>query len=194
MNLRYPVVLASASPRRRELLRTLVPEFEIVISNVDEERDPHPDPVQQAEDLASAKALTISRIRPNALVIGADTVVALKQGDHWLQLAKPNDVVASMRMLRLLSGRSHIVVTGVCIRSPDGGAVFSEETTVAFRELSEAEIFEYAQDGEPLDKAGGYAIQGGAARFIESIGGSHSNVVGLPMEALSVALSRYVSA
>lgn len=185
------MVLASGSPRRRELLAALVPEFEVSVPSIDEDALTVDDPVQTAEDLASAKALAIAQLRQDALVIAADTVVAVREGGRWTQLAKPTDGDDAARMLGLLSGRSHLVVTGVCLRSPDGGAVFSEESTVVFRDLSEHEICEYVRSGEPMDKAGAYAIQGGASEFVEILGGSLTNVIGLPMEALELALTRF---
>lgn len=168
-----------------------MPEFEVSVPSIDEDALTVDDPVQTAEDLASAKALAIAQLRQDALVIAADTVVAVREGGRWTQLAKPTDGDDAARMLGLLSGRSHLVVTGVCLRSPDGGAVFSEESTVVFRDLSEHEIREYVRSGEPMDKAGAYAIQGGASEFVEILGGSLTNVIGLPMEALELALTRF---
>lgn len=177
------MILASASPRRRELLRELVPEFESAVSEVDEESQTKEDPWHTAEHLAEAKALAVLSMRPEVRVIGGDTVVAVKN-DGWEQLAKPATFDEACEMLRRLSGREHVVITGVCVASADGVRTASETTRVAFRRLSEEEIREYVATGEPMDKAGAYAIQGGAAGFVESVDGSVSNVVGLPLELL----------
>ena len=179
-----PVVLASGSPRRKELLARLVPEFEILVSDVDEEALTVADPIQTAEGLAEAKARAVARLRPDALVIGADTVVFL-EGE---QFAKPGDAEDAKRMLRALGGRTHTVATGVALVSPDGAIVFHDRTLVTFRDLTDAEIRAYVATGEPMDKAGAYAIQGGAAAFVLRREGSESNVVGLPLERLATFL------
>lgn len=131
--------------------------------------------------LARDKARAIHQIRPEAIVLGADTVVAIA-GEI---LSKPEDEGDAERMLRLLSGRSHEVITGCCLIDGEREDVFFERTVVTFREISLEEIRTYVQTGEPMDKAGSYAIQGGAAVFAVSIEGSLSNVIGLPLEALS---------
>lgn len=174
------LVLASGSPRRKELLARLVPRFEIVVSDVDEEALTVADPIATAEGLAEAKARAVFALRPDALVIGADTVVFL--GDE--QLAKPRDADDAKRMLRALSGRTHTVATGVSLVSPQGATTFHDKTEVTFRDLDDAEIDAYVATGEPMDKAGAYAIQGGGAAFVLHRQGSESNVVGLPLERL----------
>jgi septum formation protein len=184
----YPVILASASPRRRELLRELVTDFEVVITDVDEQELPGESPWGLAERLAETKALAVAGRRPEALVIGGDTVVAFEERDAWRLLAKPTDQGDACAMLASLGGREHLVVTGVCVVWPQGKETFSDRTAVRFRDLSEAEIEDYVAGGEPMDKAGGYAIQGGAAGFVESVEGSVSNVIGLPLERLSEVL------
>ena len=175
-----PIVLASASPRRTDLLRTLIPEFEVVVADVDEEALTVSDPIETAERLAGAKAQAVALLRPDALVIGADTVVFL--GDE--QFAKPHDAEDAKRTLRALSGKTHAVVTGVSLVSSKGVRTFHDRTEVAFRSLTEEEIEDYVATGEPMDKAGAYAIQGGAGAFVARREGSESNVVGLPLEAL----------
>lgn len=174
MDIRYQVVLASASPRRKELLAKLIADFEIVPSGVDEsgQTDPGALARQKAEDVAKA--------HPGALVIGSDTVVFC-QGTP---LGKPSDDNDAMRMLSTLSGKTHTVVTGVCLVWPGGESNFTDSTRVRFRELTEAEINEYVSTGEPSDKAGAYAIQGGASKFVEEIDGDYDNVVGLPVQRL----------
>lgn len=180
-----PIVLASGSPRRRELLRQLIDEFEVVTSDVDEDALTVSDPYETAERLAEAKARAVAILRPGALVIGGDTVVAL-EGE---QFAKPKDVEDAKRMLRALSGRTHVVATGISLVSPDGVRTFHEKTRVTFRGLTDAEIDAYVATGEPMDKAGAYAIQGGAAGFVAKREGSESNVIGLPVGRLRELLS-----
>ena len=178
--MRFPVVLASASPRRKELLARLVPEFEIVVSDVDEEALTVEDPFLTAERLAEAKARAVALLRPDALVVGADTVVSL----DGVQFAKPLDADDARRMLRALSGRTHDVVTGVSLVSLEWTTTFHCLTKVTFRPLSSAEIDAYVATGEPMDKAGAYSIQGGARGFVAERKGSESNVIGLPLKAL----------
>ena len=182
--MRFPIVLASASPRRKELLARLVPEFEIVVSDVDEEALTVADPFLTAERLAEAKACAVALLRPDALVIGADTVVSL----NGLQFAKPRDAEDARRMLRALSGGTHDVITGVSLVSPEGTTTFHDRTEVTFRPLTSEEIDAYVATGEPMDKAGAYAIQGGARGFVAERKGSESNVIGLPLEALGELL------
>jgi len=188
LSLPYPVVLASGSPRRFELLGQIVPSFQIAQPNIDEAGLTSTDPWGTALRLAEAKAREVSKKRPDAIVIAGDTVVTLKVGGSYHQLAKPIDEADARRMLRMLSGTTHQVITGVCIASPMGVETFCETTDVEFRELTDREIVDYVKSGEPMDKAGGYAIQGGAAVFVKNITGSHSNVVGLPVKELRARL------
>ncbi len=180
-----PVVLASGSPRRKELLARLVSEFEVLVSDVDEEALTVADPIETAERLAEAKARAVAVLRPDALVVGADTVVAL--GDE--QFAKPRDAADARRMLRALSGRTHVVATGVSLVAAEGVQTFHDRTHVTFRDLTDAEIEAYVATGEPMDKAGAYAIQGGASAFVLRREGSESNVIGLPLERLAPLLT-----
>jgi septum formation protein len=183
------LILASASPRRRELLALLGHRYEVVPSAYDEVLpDYHPDPAALARHLAAEKALDVAPAHPGALVIGADTIVAL--GDRVY--GKPVDGADAARMLRELSGRTHQVFTGVAVvdtrvpgAEPHG---FSSGTDVVFRELEDAEIRAYVATGEPLDKAGGYAIQGYGAVLIQGIRGDYPNVVGLPLTPLALLL------
>ncbi|MCW5941747.1 MAG: septum formation protein Maf [Fimbriimonadaceae bacterium] len=184
----YPVVLASRSPRRVELLRTRVRSFETISADVDEETHTCQDPWATARRLAELKAAAGFARRPEALVIGGDTVVALRTGEGWTQLAKPAGTEDAATMLRALSGREHVVVSGLALRWPGGSFASAETTVVRFRAITDQEAREYASTGEPLDKAGAYAIQGGAAAFVEWTLGSVTNVIGLPLEALTRAL------
>ena len=172
------IVLASASPRRSELLRAAGLPFTIRIANVDETQFPDEAPHAYVARLSRIKALAVAQ--PDEIVLGADTTVVI--GDETA--GKPMDIDDAARMLRLLSGNWHEVLTGVSLVR--NGEVQTEVavTRVKFAVLSEAEIAWYATSGEPDDKAGAYAIQGLASRFIERIEGSYSNVVGLPIETV----------
>jgi septum formation protein len=184
-----PVVLASASPRRRELLAKIVPDFEVMTADVDEEALTVADPWETAERLAQAKARKVATLRPDARVIAGDTVVALPDGTGYEQLAKPASREDAARILSRLSGRTHLVITGICIFEGDRARTFSATSRVTFRDLDQAQIDAYVATGEPMDKAGAYAIQGGAADFVERLEGSFDNVVGLPVEALREELA-----
>lgn len=170
------IILASASPRRRELLTSLGLEFEIVIPEVDE--TPRPDEIPRgfAERLAAEKAGSISASEETA-VIAADTIVVL--GGRIL--GKPRDEAHAFEMLSELSGKTHQVITGVCIKRGGDRYIFSVVTDVVFRELERGEIIAYIASGDPMDKAGAYAIQGGAAHMVRAVNGSYTNVVGLPV-------------
>jgi septum formation protein len=183
------VVLASGSPRRKELLAKLIPEFEVVVSNAAEEEGPDESPWQIAERLATRKANEVFALYPDRLVIGGDTVVSVEE-EGWVSLGKPTNEDHAVQMLSRLSGRTHVVVTGICLRHPRGSVTASDTTQVRFRQLSKSQIIEYVSLGESFDKAGGYAIQGHAAGFIESIQGSTTNVVGLPLELLAESLQQ----
>jgi len=174
------IVLASSSPRRRGILASLGLRFEARAADVDESLLPSEGAFDAAERLALAKAATVRGAAPDTLVVAADTLVVL-EGEA---LGKPRDRADARRMLSALAGRDHDVVTGVaCAR---GGRVVSgrETTRVVFAPMSRAEIAEYAETGEPDDKAGAYALQGLGGLFVERVEGSPSNVVGLPLRLL----------
>jgi septum formation protein len=202
------LVLASASPRRQELLRNAGISFTVQPADIDETPLAGESPRECAERLAREKALAVWRTRPQDVVLGADTIVVI---DETI-LGKPVDAEDAVRMLRLLSGRVHRVITGVCVvRAGAGGQLpvasesergasqlrqtpyeilrtgnrelraASETTLVTMSQLSDDEIREYVATGEPKDKAGAYAIQGIASRWIPRIEGDYSNVVGLPV-------------
>lgn len=172
------IVLASASPRRRELLSKAGTEFEICAANIPEDPRPGELPVAFAERMAREKAHAVWKLKRGRIILAADTVVAV--GDEIL--GKPRDSEDAVCMLHLLSGKSHKVTTGVCLLGEGFEDVRSETTTVEFSEMLEDEIREYVSTGEPLDKAGAYAIQGGAARWAKKISGDYNNVVGLPVD------------
>ncbi len=173
------LVLASASPRRRDLLKQIgiVPD-EILAADLDETPQKSELPRELALRLCRAKAQAVAKLRPDALVLAADTVVGL--GRRILPKAETPEQVSDC--LKLLSGRRHTVTTGLCLIHPEGRhAARTVETKVRLRRLEAAEIAAYVAGGEGLGKAGGYAIQGWAEAFIPWIGGSYSNVVGLPL-------------
>jgi septum formation protein len=177
--------LASASPRRRELLTQAGYRFEVRPAHIPEDPLPGEDPIAYVTRLAREKAEAVFRDLTDAgpkpektlVVLGADTTVALDN----IILGKPEDAADAARMLRLLSGRTHRVITGVAVVTKKGAEVAAEATAVRFLTLSDAEIAGYVAGGEPMDKAGAYAIQGRAARWIPRIEGCYFNVMGLPL-------------
>ena len=169
------LILASCSPRRSELLTSAGIPFETVSPDVDESCDL---PAGEAVAVLSArKARAVGRLYPGRRVLAADTLVAV----DGRPLGKPADAEDAVRMLRLLSGRTHEVYTGLCLRDKDGCVTEAERTSVRFRTLTDGEIRRYIQTSEPMDKAGAYGIQGKAALFVEAIEGDYYNVVGLPL-------------
>src|ERR1700719_4231941 len=171
------LVLASASPRRQELLRSAGITFEVQPAHIAEDPLPGEAAKECVERLAAEKALAVARRRPHDIVLGADTVVVV---DGQL-LGKPSDAADAARMLRLVSGREHRVITGVCLLVKGQPSVASETTLVTVSEIADKDIADYVASGEPMDKAGAYAIQGIASRWIPRIEGDYSNVVGLPV-------------
>lgn len=175
------IYLASGSPRRRELLTQIGCSFEVVKSDADEIMDDALSPAELVKANAASKAQAVaSKLETSAAVLGADTVVAL-DGKIF---GKPLDEADAARMLRALSGKKHEVYTGLAFVVNGETYTAAEGTLVEFRELTDEEIAEYIATGEPMDKAGAYAVQGFAAKFIPRIEGSFSNVVGLPLAAV----------
>jgi septum formation protein len=181
------LILASSSPRRAELLRAAGIPFEVFPVTVDEAVLKGEPPGEHVRRLAREKADAGYASHPSAVVIGADTIVLIS-GEI---LGKPRDAKDAVRMLRLLSGREHEVLTGVAIVARRGVAVEVARTRVWVNPLSEADISEYVATGEPLDKAGAYGIQGLGSRFIDRIQGSYANVVGLPVALVYRLLKGY---
>ena len=173
------LILASASPRRSELLRNAAIPFTVDPAHVPEEPLPQEEPLAYAQRLARDKALAVFARHPNDVVLGADTVVVV---DEHLLLEKPVNADDAARMLRLLSGRAHQVITGVCVVAEGFEQTEAEVTQVYFSPLSDEEIADYVRSSEPMDKAGGYGIQGIASRWIGRVEGCYFNVVGLPVE------------
>lgn len=184
------IILASASPRRQELLRVLVPTFEVAPSHVTEETMTAGDtPAQYASHLAYLKAGAVAGgFGHEAIIIGADTIVVC---DGYL-MNKPGSAAEAVGMLCALSDRRHHVITGLCVIDRSTATILREHavTEVHMRAITESEILKYVQSGEPLDKAGAYAIQGKAALFIDGIVGDYFNVVGLPLFTLGQMLAK----
>ena len=174
------LVLASASPRRREILQTTGFDFTVRVSDTDETIASGTPPQEAVQLLAKQKAAAVAADCPDDIVIGADTVVTL-DGEI---LGKPHDTADAARMLRQLSGRTHDVYTGVCIAQAGGTETFYACTRVTFYPLTEKEIADYIATGEPMDKAGAYGIQGRGCTLVEKIDGDYFNVVGLPVAGL----------
>lgn len=180
------LVLASKSPRRRELLGLYTDEFEIDVSNAYEPEFSGGSVDGYVKELASLKAREVAARRPGDTVIGADTVVAF----DGQVLGKPRDEAHAKEMLTAMSGGRQEVYTGVCVVSGGREICDAVKTTVIFRALSEAEIDDYIATGECMDKAGAYGIQGGAKEFVETISGDYFNVIGLPMKRVAEILSQ----
>lgn len=179
------IILASGSPRRRELLEQMGQTFRVIAPDVDETVSGTP--AEMTDALSERKARAVCAGLTEGVVLAADTLVAV-DGEA---LGKPADHADALRMLKLLSGRAHEVITGVCLIDAASGRMCKrvERTKVHFKELSESQMRDYVQSGEPMDKAGAYGIQGGAGAFVERIEGSYENVMGLPVQALAPMLS-----
>jgi septum formation protein len=184
-----PVVLASSSPRRKELLEKIGLKFTVDPVDIDEKLPLNHDPLRLAKSISLKKALAASSRHPGALVIAADTFGVI---DGKL-LGKPADKAQAVAMLEEMSGNCHRVITGFTVIDGVTGRTVSRavQTMVYFRNLSSSEITEYVNTGEPLDKAGAYAIQGLGALLVDRIDGDYYNVIGLPLSALAVELRKF---
>jgi septum formation protein len=177
------IILASASPRRREILEKANIRFDIITADIDESMDDKIAPCLAAQQIALKKAAAVSKkVSGSAYVISADTIVCVEDR----VLGKPRDEEEAFEMLTKLSGNSHEVITGVCIMQLPGckAATFCDRTRVYFNKVSGDEISEYIKSGEPMDKAGAYGIQGKGSFLVSKIEGDYQNVVGLPIDAL----------
>lgn len=174
------IILASASPRRFELLKIITEDFLVATSQVDEELPQNILPAQAVIMLAQKKAEAVAQRHPDDVIIGADTLVVL---DDKI-LGKPRDSIEAENMLTALSGRAHEVHTGVCVWSKEATQCFSQTAVVTFAEMDKQEIESYVASGEPSDKAGAYGIQGLGARFVSKIDGDYYTVMGLPVQPL----------
>ena len=173
------LILASQSPRRKELLGLFHIPFVVHCADIDETMDPQSTPAEEVARVSRAKAQAIPR-QADDVVIAADTIVVL----DGTVLGKPVDAADAVRMLTALSGRDHQVMTGVTVLKGDRQLCHTEITDIHFRELTQKEIADYVATGEPMDKAGSYGIQGGAALFAQRLQGDYYNVMGLPVCAL----------
>ena len=179
------LILASASPRRKELLGLFHIPFLIRVADIDETMDPESSPAHEVGRVSRMKALAVNR-EPDDVVIAADTIVVC---NHRV-LGKPHSPEEAVETLKLLSGRDHQVMTGVTVVRGNEIETFTEVTDLHFRELTEKEIHAYVATGEPMDKAGSYGIQGGAALFCSHMVGDYYNVMGLPVCRLGETLRR----
>lgn len=180
------IILASASPRRRELLSVITEDFEVIPSRIEEIVPSNVGLLETAEYLAGIKAEDVAKKYKDAIVIGADTCV-IAEGEI---LGKPKTRADAFRMIKLLSGKTHSVITGCAVICNGITNSFSAETKVEFYNLSDDEIEEYVNSSEPYDKAGAYAIQGKALLFVKEIVGDYFNVVGLPIAELNIKLKK----
>ncbi len=178
------IILASASPRRKEILGLLFKNFDIIPSNEKEILQPNILIEDQAEAIAKLKTVSVAKNNQESLVIGCDTAVII---DDKI-LGKPKSEKDAKRMLSMLSGRTHNVITGCCMCHRGKMMSFSEKTAVSFRTLTEQEIDDYIATGEPMDKAGAYGIQGLGALLVRKIDGDFFNVVGFPLSSFNQAL------
>ena len=181
------LILASASPRRQELLKLFGVPFTVKVADIDETMDPGNLPCDEVARVSRKKALAIPRSCED-VVIAADTIVVCE----GRVLGKPHSEAEAHEMLRLLSGRDHQVMTGCTVLQGDTCETFTEITDLHFRPLRESEIARYVASGEPMDKAGSYGIQGGAALFCERMVGDYYNVMGLPVCRLGEVLRKLV--
>lgn len=182
------LILASQSPRRHELLRQMGLDFTVKVANIDETMDPSKKPEQQVAEVSARKAAAIAAgSERDDIIIAADTIVVV---DDTI-LGKPHSEEEAKAMLRLLSGRSHRVMTGLTVQKGDVALSHTEITEIHFRQLTEAEISAYVASGDPMDKAGSYGIQNAAAVFVDGLCGDYFNVMGLPLCALTLLLRRF---
>jgi septum formation protein len=179
------LVLASKSPRRKELLSLCSKEFDVRVSDADESYDPSLDPKDIARIIATKKAMATELLQDDEIIIGCDTIVVSPSGEI---MGKPRDKSDAVRMLKALSGTAHKVISGLCVHSKDKVFATSITTTVYMRTLCDEEIEYYVSTYNPIDKAGAYGIQEMAGSFVEKIDGDFFNVVGLPLCDLSKIL------
>ena len=181
------LILASASPRRQELLKLFGVPFTVKVADIDETMDPGNSPFDEVARVSRRKALAVEK-EADDMLIAADTIVVCE----GKILGKPRDEADAKAMLRLLSGRDHQVMTGCTLLRDGDCRTFTEVTDLHFRPLSDGEIRRYVESGEPMDKAGSYGIQGGAALFCERMVGDYYNVMGLPVCRLGETLRKMV--
>ena len=181
------LILASQSPRRRELLGLTGLDYVVRVADIDETMDPGKEPFDEVARVSRLKALAVQR-EPEDVVIAADTIVVC--GDEVL--GKPRDEEDAFRILSLLSGRSHEVMTGMTVLRGNEAVTHTEVTKIRFRQLHPAEIRAYIATGEPMDKAGAYGIQGGAGKFVTGLDGTFENVMGFPVDVVEDMLKSFL--
>ena len=182
------LILASNSPRRKEIMELVGLKFKVIPSSYDENPNDWPKEIEKIpEVLAINKATDVSLNNPNDIVIGSDTIVVIND----CILGKPHSKEDAFEMLKKLSGNTHKVITGVCIKSSEKIVSFSSVSEVEFYDIEDAEIYEYIGTNEPMDKAGAYAIQGKGAKFIKSINGDYYTIVGLPIAQILRELKNF---
>ena len=182
------LILASQSPRRRQLLEQMGLTFEVKTACIDETMDPAKPLAEEIARLSRRKAEAVQAgLSPDAVIVAADTMVCI----DGQRLGKPHSTEEAAAMLRQLSGRSHTVLSGVCVLCADRVETFTQQTDITFRPLSETEIAAYVATGEPMDKAGAYGIQGMGGLFVSSLNGDYYNVMGLPICPLAEVLRRF---
>jgi septum formation protein len=172
------VILASASPRRHELLKQIVPDFYVEATNIDEEKFTTDDPIETAETLAMEKGKAVKELYRNPVIIGCDTVVSME----GTQFTKPTDAADAIRILKTLRGKTHQVITGVAVMTITKALVGHCVTNVTFNDATDQEIEDYVKTEEPMDKAGAYGAQGMGHFLVKELEGPFDNVVGLPLE------------
>ncbi len=184
-------ILASQSPRRKELLESMGVSFSIDVANLPETVEPGESASSYASRIARAKCLTVLERHPGEAVLAADTVVVLDIGADEVILGKPTNFDEAVSMLEMLQDNEHSVLTAYCLKNAEREFSGIVETQVVFMPLSRDEIVSYVKTGEPMDKAGSYAIQGLGARFVKRIEGSYTNVVGLPLSEVYEGLKLF---
>lgn len=181
-----PIILASRSPRRIELLKLITNEFEVVPSCFDESKVQHTNPTKLVEELSFQKANVVKEQYKNHTIIGCDTVVSLDDEIFGI----PSDYEMAKQMIQKLSGKTHTVITGVSVLDMHTVTTFHCKTDITFYDLTEQEIEDYIQSNEPYDKAGGYGIQAKGGLFVKKIEGDYYNVVGLPIAPLNQVIKQ----
>jgi septum formation protein len=179
LELPFPVILASASPRRIKLLSALLENFEIVPADIEEEHLLDSDPWITVQKTAREKALSVFEKHPDSLVIAGDTLVAIPKENSFEILGKPKDEAEGRAMLEKLASQEHLVITGIAVRCPLGFSAFTETSTVTYKKLTDSDIDAYIRSGEYKDKAGAYCVD-----FCKTIKGSIDNIHGLPIDRL----------
>lgn len=182
-----PIILASQSPRRREILDLLQIKYKVEVSDIDETRDTSLPIQHQIMDVAKRKAEAVFKHHPKSIIIAADTIVYM----NGQVFGKPKDQAHAHAMITTLQGACHQVITGVCIMDSTQSHCFYSSASVYFAQMSDAEIMEYIKTDEPYDKAGGYAIQGLAGKYIQRIDGDYYTIVGLPLHLVYEVLKRF---